>query len=53
MNGEVKYNPVYFRKVDEIQPFKQNEEISEIRLWDLKEEIGYIDSVDIKILKFI
>ncbi|MCM3389891.1 NUDIX hydrolase [Ureibacillus chungkukjangi] len=53
VSGEVKYNPVYFRKVNEIQPFKHNEEISEIRLWDLKEDIGIIDSVDIKILNFV
>jgi 8-oxo-dGTP diphosphatase len=53
INGEIKFNPVYFAKTEEIQPFKENEEISKIKLWDLKEEIGYIDSVDIRILDFV
>jgi 8-oxo-dGTP diphosphatase len=53
INGEIKFNPVYFAITEEIQPFIENEEISKIKLWDLREEIGYIDSVDIKILDFI
>ncbi|WP_019412698.1 NUDIX domain-containing protein [Paenisporosarcina sp. TG20] len=53
MNGEIKFNPVYFTTTEKLQPFKENEETSEIMLWDLKEEIGYIDSVDIRILDFI
>ncbi len=53
INGEIKFNPVYFTEVEELQPFKENEETSEIRLWDLEEEIGYIDCVDIRILDFI
>lgn len=52
-NGEIKFNPVYFTIIDKIQPFIENEEIADIKLWDLKEEIGFIDMVDIKILDFI
>jgi 8-oxo-dGTP diphosphatase len=52
-NGQIKFNPVYFAQTEEMQPFKENEEISRITLWDLKEEIGYIDSVDVRILDFI
>jgi len=52
-NGEVKYNPVYFATIEKLQPFRENEEISEIKLWDLKEVIGCIDSVDVKILEYI
>lgn len=53
INGEIKFNPVYFARTEKIQPFIENEEISKIKLWDLREEIGYIDSVDIRILDFI
>jgi 8-oxo-dGTP diphosphatase len=53
ISGEVRYNPVYFTEMEKLQPFIENEETSEIRLWDLKEEIGYLDSVDIRIFEFI
>lgn len=52
-DGIIKFNPVYFTEIEELQPFIENEEISEIKLWDLNEEIGYIDSVDIKILEYV
>ncbi|XXM72433.1 NUDIX domain-containing protein [Lysinibacillus sphaericus] len=51
--GRVKYNPVYAAAVEGLQPFIENEETSKIRLWDLKEEIGEIDLVDVKILEFV
>ncbi|QCR33094.1 NUDIX hydrolase [Lysinibacillus sp. SGAir0095] len=53
MSGEIKFNPVYFTTTEKIQPFKENEEIAEIKLWDLEEEIGYLDSLDRKILDYI
>ncbi|WP_205831632.1 NUDIX hydrolase [Bacillus sp. RO2] len=53
ISGEVGYNPVFFTEVERLQPFIENEESSEIRLWDLKEEIGYLDEVDIRVLEFI
>lgn len=52
-NDEVKYNPIYFTTLEELQPFQKNSETSEIKLWDLKEQIGYIDKVDIKIFDYI
>lgn len=52
-SGEVGYNPVYFTEVERLQPFIDNQETSDIRLWDLKEEIGYVDEVDIKVLQYI
>ncbi|MDN4493568.1 NUDIX domain-containing protein [Ureibacillus aquaedulcis] len=52
-SGEFKLNPVYFTTIEKLQPFKENEEISAIKLWDLKEKIGSIDSVDIKILELL
>jgi 8-oxo-dGTP diphosphatase len=51
--GAVKYNPIYVSAVEEIQPFIENEETSDIRLWDLEEEIGDLDMVDIRILDFV
>ena len=53
MNGNVKYNPVYFTTIENLQPFIENEETSDILLWDLIEDIGYIDSVDIKIFEYL
>ncbi|ALC85336.1 DNA mismatch repair protein MutT [Bacillus sp. FJAT-22090] len=52
-NDEVKYNPVYFTTLEELQPFQKNNETSEIKLWNLKEQVGYIDEVDIKIFDYI
>lgn len=52
-NGNIKYNPIYFTTIEKLQPFQENEETSEIRLWDLNEEIGFIDSVDVKIFDYI
>jgi len=52
-SGEIRFNPVYFTSIEKIQPFIDNEETSGIKLWDLKEEIGYVDMVDIKILDCI
>lgn len=52
-NANVKYNPVYFTSVKKLNPFKQNDETSKIKLWDLNEEIGYIDEIDFKIFDYI
>lgn len=52
-NDEFKYNPVYFTTLSKLQPFKKNNETSDIQLWDLKSDIGYIDEVDIKIFDYI
>lgn len=48
--GTFKYNPVYFSMVVRLDPFMGNEETSKIKLWDLEEEIGPIDELDIKVL---
>ncbi|WP_279401561.1 NUDIX hydrolase [Piscibacillus salipiscarius] len=50
---EVKYNPIYFTTLDQLQPFQVNKETSEIYLWDLKSQVGYIDEVDIKIFDYL
>ncbi|QUW22640.1 NUDIX domain-containing protein [Sporosarcina sp. Marseille-Q4063] len=53
MNGFIKYNPVYFAVIETLQPFMGNEETTEIMLWDLNEEIGVIDEVDLKIVDYV
>lgn len=49
--GSIKTNPVYYAEVKELQPFIRNDETTEIKLWDLKEELGMIDEMDLKILE--
>ncbi|NLP51647.1 NUDIX hydrolase [Bacillus sp. RO1] len=53
ISGEICYNPVYSTDLEKLQSFIENEETSEIRLWDLKEEIGYINESDIRVLEYI
>ncbi|MEK3886338.1 NUDIX hydrolase [Bacillus sp. FSL K6-3431] len=53
MNGNVKYNPVYFSSIDQLQPFVENEETSEIKLWNFDEELGCIDEIDVRILDYV
>lgn len=52
-NEDIKYNPVYFAFVEQLQPFIENEEITEIHLWNMNEKIGVIDEIDLKVLEFI
>jgi 8-oxo-dGTP diphosphatase len=52
-NGEIKYNPVYFGELNNLQPFIENEETTQIKLWNGKEEIGCIDPIDMEVLKYI
>ena len=53
VDNSIKYNPVYFTVIESLQPFIENEETSKIKLWDLNEEIGVIDEIDLKLLDFI
>lgn len=52
-NGSIKYNPVYWTFIEQLQPFQKNLETSEIKLWDLEESIGYIDEIDLKIINYM
>lgn len=52
MNGTEKFNPLFYSTLDFMTPFKNNPEMSEIMLWDLKKEI-HIDAVDLSILREI
>lgn len=53
INNEIKYNPVYFTTLENLEPFQKNSETSAIRLWDLKEEIGSVDGVDLNLCKYL
>lgn len=48
-NETEKFNPIYYSTVHSLCPFLQNEETTEIRLWDFKDTI-HIDQVDLAIL---
>ena len=52
-DGTLKYNPVFTGVMQELQPFKKNDETSEIFLWDMEEGIGVIDEVDYWLLKSV
>ena len=53
--GTVKYQAVFVGYQSELFPFerKEDDEFDEINLWDLKEDIGYVDEVDVKIAKMV
>jgi 8-oxo-dGTP diphosphatase len=53
LNGTIKFNPVYYTTIEKLQPFRENKETSAIKLWDLREEIGCFDSVDLKIFEYV
>lgn len=48
---EIRYRTAYFGEIDNIEEFKENDEMDEIMLWDLKSDIGYFDEVDKKMLQ--
>ena len=51
--GEIKHQAVYYGFLEKLLPFdkKDDDEMDEILLWDLKEDIGYVDECDLKILE--
>ncbi|WNF21172.1 NUDIX domain-containing protein [Mesobacillus jeotgali] len=52
LNGAEKFNPLYYSTTYFLSPFQQNQEMSKIKLWDLKETV-HIDQVDLAILEYI
>jgi 8-oxo-dGTP diphosphatase len=50
-NNQIKYNPIYFIKIHHLQPFRSNPETTDIKLWNLEDDI-HIDQVDLLILKY-
>lgn len=54
-NGEIVYMAIFFCIKDGIVSFekKEEDEFDEIKLWDLKEDIGYVDEIDFKIIEVV
>lgn len=54
-NGEIVYMAIFFCIKDGIVPFekKEEDEFDEIKLWNLKEDIGYVDEIDFKIIEVV
>lgn len=53
--GNIKYQAIFTCQQDELIPFEHTEfdEMNEIMLWDMKEDIGYVDECDVKIVRMI
>ena len=52
-NGEIKYQAIFLGFQDILIPFEKctEDEMDQIMLWDLKEEIGYVDECDLKMVE--
>ena len=53
--GNIKYQAIFVCHQEELLPFEHNndDEMSEIRLWDMQEDIGYVDECDVKIVQMV
>lgn len=53
--GSLKYQAVYVGKINELTSFTHNEgdEMDKLYLWDMKENIGYVDECDVKIVEIV
>ena len=53
--GNVKYQAIYIGTQEELLPFEHNDndEMNMIRLWDMQEDIGYVDECDVKIVQMV
>lgn len=54
-HGKQKYQAVFLGQKGALEPFvySENDEMSKISLWDMKEDIGYVDELDVAIVKAI
>lgn len=54
-NGEVVHMAIFYGTKSNLKKFikKADDENDEIKLWDLKEDIGYVDEIDVKIIKMV
>lgn len=55
IQNENRYRSVFTGRLDGLVEFKQcqNDEMNAIALWNMKDDIGYIDEVDVKIVNLI
>lgn len=53
--GKIKYQAIFVGEQDKLSPFQYSEgdEMDEIKVWDMKEDIGYVDECDVKIVKMV
>lgn len=53
--GNIKYQAIFVGYQKELLPFDPdvNDEMKEIRLWDMQEDIGYVDECDVKIVQMV
>ncbi len=53
--GNIKYQAIFFCNQEELLPFEcsDNDEMNEIKLWDMQEDIGYVDECDVKIVQMV
>ena len=53
--GKIKYQAVFTCNQEEMFPFEHNDndEMTEIKLWDMQEDIGYVDECDAKIVQIV
>ena len=53
--GEIVYTAIYYTNKGQISEFIKNDldENDKIMLWDLKENIGYVDEIDKEIIKLV
>ena len=54
-HGKQKYQAVFLGQKGALEPFvySENDEMSKISLWNMKEDIGYVDELDVAIVKAI
>lgn len=53
--GTIKYQAVFYGTMPTLAPFSHaaEDEMEQIRLWNLKEDIGYVDECDLKIVELV
>ncbi|MCM3782349.1 NUDIX hydrolase [Neobacillus mesonae] len=51
-DGHIKMNPIYFGELEYVLPFRINDETDKIMFWDLTEDVGYVDEIDIAVLNW-
>lgn len=53
--GNIKYQAIFTCQQDELIPFEYTgaDEMNEIMLWDMREDIGYVDECDVKIVQMV
>src|SRR5690554_2226840 len=48
----IEYGALYAGEIRALNEFAETDEIKRIILWDLKEDIGYVDEIDKKLLEY-